>query len=895
MSDIGKPVIPLVSSRAVVLATLVFLSGCCALAYEVLYMRALTTLLGDMFYVHAALLSTFLVGIGLGARLARRCVGWLFAFEILTGLYAFGFPVTSRWFSEQPFMNPVSASPALTILFTIMFLCLPSLLIGFTIPLFSAYLKVSASDRLAFQRVYKLYNLGALLGILAVELLLVRRFGVSLSFALVGAVNLFNGFVLLMIKGASEGIQFQKPKSFPTRIKASLALASLSSAVFQMFFLKLSYLVFHPHRENFAVGLSVILLGIFLGAWFASKVAIRFGTLLALFPLVIGLIYVNYLPLLRIYQETASWAQSSDVLIVLHKFAIGCLFALGPMILFGALLPVLMRTEKAVAEESGQLLWISGLANAVGYLLYVLWGHPLLDSDILLVLIVVNLLAAGLLADRFRWSGIEKGLAAAGLVLVALMAIGWEQRNFYLAQWASSLEPRDEVLVFKSGADSATLLRTQRYQWVSYNGHPSIYVERNGLVNLSETISGIIPALSAPDLERALVMGLGTGITAGAVSRIFGTTDVVEINDGFYKMMPFLRHVNLDIDTNPSATLHLADGRPFLIGKEGVYDVIVNSIPAPTYFAASKIYTVEFYDRVIQALKPDGVFSTWLAVRNMSEAGVLTSLATLRHRFRYCDLYLLDDGYYMAMCSNQPMIPRRFSELPVQDELLQQLERRLPGFDPDEFFEDIRVSENPFDYLGSDHLQVNRDDHPILEFFAVRNRQLGKMGSDLFLRQSGSLRPVRHSELEDAARVARRARVFLLLSSSHFNQRFLPVLRGDPEVRAAWLEANEALALSSVREILSALTAYRSGTGSMPDPVGLAELQVAGLLSGRLASGVKDGYRFAFGYESNTLSVAARPDEYRVSGRHSFHADQTGTIRFTPENRPATPGDLPWP
>jgi hypothetical protein len=53
---------------------LAFLSGCCALAYEILYMRALTTVLGDMLYVHAALLSTFLVGIGIGAKLAWH--GW---------------------------------------------------------------------------------------------------------------------------------------------------------------------------------------------------------------------------------------------------------------------------------------------------------------------------------------------------------------------------------------------------------------------------------------------------------------------------------------------------------------------------------------------------------------------------------------------------------------------------------------------------------------------------------------------------------------------------------------------------------------------------------------------------------------------------------------------------
>jgi hypothetical protein len=70
------------------LTLLAFLSGCCALAYEILYMRGLTTLLGDMLYVHAALLSTFLVGIALGAKLAWRAARWLWLLEVLTGLYA---------------------------------------------------------------------------------------------------------------------------------------------------------------------------------------------------------------------------------------------------------------------------------------------------------------------------------------------------------------------------------------------------------------------------------------------------------------------------------------------------------------------------------------------------------------------------------------------------------------------------------------------------------------------------------------------------------------------------------------------------------------------------------------------------------------------------------------
>ncbi|MFQ5946353.1 MAG: hypothetical protein ACE5NC_08905, partial [Anaerolineae bacterium] len=636
------------STRAGLLTTLALLSGCCALAYEILYMRALTTILGDMFYVHAALLSTFLVGIGLGAKVAHRWLHWLWAFEMLTGLYALGLPVASRWFSEQPVMGLITSSPFLTIFATVGFLSVPSLLIGFSIPLFSAYIKSCSPERLAFQGIYKVYNLGALLSILGVEFVLVRHFGITRSLAMVGAINLLSGVTLLLMKGAPASRPAELPRSFPRRSMVALALASLSSAVFQMFFLKLSYLVFEPHRENFAVGLAVTLLGIFLGAWLASKAQIRFETVLVLLPLLIGLIYVNYLPILQLYEATSPWQRGSEFLVLAHKFAIGSLFALGPMILFGALLPALMRSESEVARESGHLLWISSLANAAGYLAYVLVGHPLLRTDVLLTLISGVALVASLLAAGFRWSKVQGSFAVCGVVLMVLLVFQWQERNLYLAQWVDRLRPEEEVIVFKSGAESATLLRSQKYEWISYNGHPSIYVQRNGVVDIGEMISGVIPALNAARLDRALVLGLGTGITAGTASRIFTATDVVEINDAFYKMMPLLGYANLDIEQNPTATLHLSDGRAFLVGKNGTYDAIVNSIPAPTYFSASKIYTVEFYDRVAKALKPDGVFCTWLAVPNMSEKGIQTILSALRRNFRYCELRLQGRSYYMA-------------------------------------------------------------------------------------------------------------------------------------------------------------------------------------------------------------------------------------------------------
>ena len=447
--------------------------------------------------------------------------------------------------------------------------------------------------------------------------------------------------------------------------------------------------------------------------------------------------------------------------------------------LLGATLPALMRSEREVAGESGQLLFISSVANAVGYLAYVLLGHPLLSTQVLLGLLAGTCLFASLLANGFRPPRAQVVVATAGVALVAVMMVRWDERNFTLAHWAQQLTPRDEAFYFKSGSESATLVRSPNHEWITYNGHPSISVQRDGRVTAEEMISGVIPALGAPRLERALVLGLGTGITAGAASRIFETTDVVEINHAFYKMMPEIAYANLQIEDNPSARLHLADGRAFLIGRELSYDAILNSIPAPTYYSASKIYTIEFYERVRRALKPDGIFSTWLTVPDMSEEGLLTILSALHQFFPYCDLRLMSPAYYMATCSRQRLHPRRFSELSAEPILVEQLQNSLGELDLDEFFVDTRISENIFEHFTPEVPRANTDDHPVLETMLVRRYQMRRMGREIFLERQASLNvdPVRLHELGDPARLYRRAATFYHLDRNYFQRNFVPLLK----------------------------------------------------------------------------------------------------------------------
>lgn len=771
--------------RLGILIFLAFTSGCCSLAYEILYMRALTVVLGDMFYVHAALLSTFLVGIGIGAKLAHHYFRWLFAFEIFTGLYACALPPLLRYLLEQPLLGIVTSVPFLTILMVVLLLTIPCFLIGFSLPLFSGYLKASAPNSLAFQPIYTIYNFGALLSIIGCEFFLIRHWGISASLTLIGILNLLIGILLVLTRQTPISYPQVESRRFPKRILIALALASACSSIFQMFVLKLFYLVFEPHRENFAIGLSVTFLGIFLGAILASKTKIRFETCMLLVPVSIGLIYFLYVPIVQLYQKTAPWVVHSELLNILHKFFIGCLFELVPMALFGALLPALLRAENQVSEESGQLLCVSSLANALGYLLYVLLGHPFLNTPILFGLLGVASLVSSLLASEIRFAPRQKILGGVGALLSILCIIQWDERKFYLAQWMENLRPHYEVFNFKSGAENATLVRARTFEWISYNGNASVEIHKNGVINFAEMANGVVPALNAPRFEKALVLGLGTGITAGTAARIFQQTEVVEINPSFYKMMPLLEYASFDICHNPGTTIHVLDARAFLIGKVGIYDAVINAITTPEYFSASKIYTYDFFTRVAKSLKPDGIFSLHIITPLLSPLGTQTLLSALRKNFKYGTLRVFRNGYYMLTCSNQPMKVRKFQDLPIPPQLMEQLKKSLNDFTLEEYFEDIQLSSNIFEQYEPQVAQENTDDFPIIEFLAVRRAQRKVNALDLFLikQEVMSIDPVRKSEISDPLRMVHRMGVFYHFSPRYFHKNFEPLLKEDPTLQ----------------------------------------------------------------------------------------------------------------
>jgi len=121
-------------------------------------------------------------------------------------------------------------------------------------------------------------------------------------------------------------------------------------------------------------------------------------------------------------------------------------------------------------------------------------------------------------------------------------------------------------------------------------------------------------------------------------------------------------------------------------------------------------------------------------------------------------------------------------------------------------------------------------------------------------------------------------------------------LRGDTEIVELFefselIEADyEHLAMASIRRILSSQIAYRRGSGNYATD--LEALKSGGRISA-LGSGTKDGYAFRTTGGADTFTVNARPLDYGSTGTRSFFSDESGVIRYTREDRPATVEDPP--
>lgn len=239
-------------------------------------------------------------------------------------------------------------------------------------------------------------------------------------------------------------------------------------------------------------------------------------------------------------------------------------------------------------------------------------------------------------------------------------------------------------------------------------------------------MSGLIGAALHADPKDILVIGLGTGATAGWLAQVpqAERVDVVELEPAVLRVAEACAPVNHDILRHPKVEMILGDGREYLLTTDQRYDVIFSQPSNPYRAGISSLFTREFYQAVRGRLKPGGVLVQWLQGYEVDAQVVRTAFATLASTFPSVETWQTGRLDLALVASETPLRPdpavlgQRLAGEPYRSAMSHVWGvHGVPGFYSA--------------YVGSPGLAqalaaqagdaLNTDDHPLIEFGFIRN------------------------------------------------------------------------------------------------------------------------------------------------------------------------------
>jgi spermidine synthase len=201
------------------------------------------------------------------------------------------------------------------------------------------------------------------------------------------------------------------------------------------------------------------------------------------------------------------------------------------------------------------------------------------------------------------------------------------------AEWADAARVADAGSILFTGEGRHDFIAVsrgpagQRYYHASGKVQASTVPEDLRLQLLLGHLSHLTPARPA----RALVIGCGAGITAGAFALAPGVEriTIAEIEP----LVPVVAAAyfgddNHQIIQDPRVALRIDDGRHLLATSGETYDVITTDLIDPWVKGVAALFTREFFELAKRRLRPGGVVTQFVQLYQSSPDAVKTEIAT---------------------------------------------------------------------------------------------------------------------------------------------------------------------------------------------------------------------------------------------------------------------------
>ncbi len=667
-----------------------FVSGMGGLAYEIIYARLISYYIGDVFYIIAVTLVAVFLGLAAGYALSRHTIRYLWLIELFLGAFALIVAFIFHTYSVSfiPAIGDLLMIPGFSALVSAVFISIPMFLVGFSVPVLTHYRAYTHDDSESFAEVYGLYALGAGLFVLLLELALLNLLGISLVLCFAGAVNMAVAVWAYRFARKIKEKEKQKP-----RIQWHMPLFwfGVCSTVFQFYYLEMTFKIFGPFIFNFSTVLATALIGIGIGAYIARTYAPDFLPTVRTMTLFCFIPFLFLMPAIYAWSYTFSAAESSFVIITLKTLLIVGM-GLPLFILFGSTVPLAIQAYGQRTMHG--VLLSNACGNALGILLAVFVLFPLFNFKITLIL----LFAALLVITRPAFS---RCTIVAVLLIPTLLFLLWPVKELQVGHGSikdfqvlvESVRSDFTVLKHIRGFGDETIIFTQKFGeddvlTINHSGHVTLRFGSDMSTQRTETLIGIMPGFYSAKHDKALVVALGSGTSPSGAADVYKETKVIEINPTMIAVTEYMSDINRGFLERDDKEIVIQDGfLATLLEEDGTYDMITVSVSLPSYYAAGKMYTKEYFEIAKTKLAPGGVVSTWYDTR-WEDDGVRILYKTLLSVFNTCDTLLLSPGYYSIVCGDTLQM-HPVSEVPVESEYAEQLAVHVPYLKvpvPDTFF-----------------------------------------------------------------------------------------------------------------------------------------------------------------------------------------------------------------
>jgi spermidine synthase len=600
---------------------------------------------------------------------------------------------------------------------------------GATLPVLA---QVAAPDpATAGSRVGRLYaanTAGAVLGAASAGFLLLPVLGALATNRLAALVNLAIGTTAILVGRATRRGWVMGPPpprrprsargtvpsplpSAPERWAVPAALGTIMLAgslamVYQVAWNRALGLVLGSSTYAFTVTLTTVLLGLAGGSALAARWVDRLaapGLALGVVQVLTGvtafagLVGLAEAPYLFVRLFTATGGRHAGV--VALQFLIAAGLILLPALLAGAVLPLCVRLAATgglpVAALVGNLYGLNAFGAIVGSVMarFLLVPRTGIRGALVFAILVNLLLAAALgLACPGPRRRLARGLAvvapllAVGLVLSAptwkasVMASGVAVNAPRLARLnrAAFRYFRDETvrLLFYREGITTTVSVELLGEKLSLHVDGKADASTSPVDMPTQVLLGHLPALIHPGPQDVLLIGLGSGITAGAILRHpVRALTVVELEPAVVRASRFFDTVSHRPLEDPRTRLVANDARNHLLLTRDRYDLIVSEPSNPWMAVAATLFTQEFFAQIRDRLTPGGVFGQWLQLYSLAPDIVQTVVATFQAVFPHAAMFRTATGDTILLGSTAPFridpdgLRRRASEARVRADL----------------------------------------------------------------------------------------------------------------------------------------------------------------------------------------------------------------------------------